>query len=183
MAYWATDLYTGTVTAAAITASLAAPEISAPIHAGIGHVRGTIGFASGTNPAANDVIELAPLPPGCVPVDFLFHVDDFGSNELTCKAGIMTGRVGDHTRAATTVGDQFLPASNIIMRTAGGVRFGSLVTSVLTAASTLAFRQIVPDPAPRSIGLAWTAAAVTPTSGSTRYIQFDMWYRQQSTGL
>jgi hypothetical protein len=183
MAYWATDLYTGTTTAAAITARLAIPEISAPMHASIGHVRGTIGFASGTNPAANDVIELAPLPPGCVPIDFLFHVDDFGSNELTCKAGLMSGGVGDHTRAIATVGEEFLPSSNIIMRTAGGVRFGSLVTSVLTAASTLAFRQIAPAASARSIGIGWTAAAVTPTSGSTRYIQFDMWYRQQSTGL
>lgn len=185
MAYWASDIFTGTTVAAAITAPMSntIKRISAPIHAGIGHMRGTIGFASGTNPVANDVIEMAFIPPGCVPIDFAIYADDFGSDELDIKAGVMTGAVGDRTRAISTVGQELLPTGSILLRTAGAVRHGVTGTTLITAASVKAFNSLTYADAPRSIGIGWVTAAATPTSGSIRTLILDLWYRQQATGL
>lgn len=184
MAYWASDVLTGTTVAAAITAPMASrKEISHPVHAGIGHVRGTIGFASGTNPAANDVIEMVVTPPGCVPIDFVIYNDDFGSNELSWKAGVMTGAVGDYTRAISTVGEELLASGAIVARAAESVRHGITGTTRITAASVKAFMSLTAATTERSIGIGWVAAAATPTSGSIRTIIMDVWYRQQSTGL
>jgi hypothetical protein len=186
MAYWASDLFTGTTVAAALTtlSPYARRVITPPVRPNLGHMRGTIGFASGTDPAQNDVIEMAWLPAGCVPVDFLLYCDDFSSGtDITVKAGVMTGAVGDVTRALSTVGEELLPSGAQFMRAQIAARNGVAVTNYITLASIKVFQSLTASTSERSIGIGIVGANASVTSGSIRTIILDLWYRQESHGL
>src|SRR5574343_417424 len=106
MAYYASNVLTGTSGGAAITA---APTYHRPItgaaSAGVVlHDRALISLASGTNFATNDVAELWILPAGYALVDWVLSWSTFDSGtQLVTKLGLMTGTPLDYSRALSTV--------------------------------------------------------------------------------
>jgi len=179
MAYWASNLITGKTTAAALTTppSFPWPPVTVASAGTVVQVRASIGFASGTNPAANDVIEMAIVPAGCLVVDWTVYNDDFGDASLETKMGFMSGSPGDITRAITTVGEEIWAATGDTLEAA------AVSTMYGSAAMAKAWQQLTPSTANRSIGVGWVAAAGTATSGSIRYLILDLSYRYAPYGV
>jgi len=176
MAYWASDLFTGTSVAAAVTAiTYHKPPTSVAQAGQIAHTRAVIGFASGVNPATNDLIEMAVLPAGHVLVDWALYNDDFGSAELENRVGFMTGTPGDATRLIATVGGELLATGSDVFEAAALTTPRSAAADFKAFATTAALA--TPAAVDRSIGVAWETAATTPTSGSIRYLILDIWYK------
>lgn len=170
--YWATNLITGTTTAAALTGvqPIRRPPPSAHNAGDLKSVIGSIIFASGVNLAINDVLELAILPADHVLVDWQLWNDDFCSAPtITVKMGLMTGAVGDAGRALATVGVELLASGSTVLQ-APAVTRGSVVASIagMRTAAT-------PSTSDRSIGL---GVVVAPTNPATiRQLDFVMFYR------
>lgn len=176
MAYYATQLITGTTAAAALSGSqpIRRPPDIARGQGDLQAIQGSIVFASGVNIAINDVIELAVLPADHILVDWILVNDDFDSaTTVTVKAGIMTGAPGDASRALATVGVELL-ASGATTLQAPAVTRGSVVASIG------AYR-LAPATTDRSIGLGIVAAPTNPAT--VRQLDFIMFYRWASYGL
>lgn len=175
MAYYATDIITGNLAAAALS-GVQPFRRPTPVTDGVGDVMcdvGRVSFASGVNLAINDVIELAVLPANHVLVDWILVNDDFDSaTTFTTKIGIMTGTPGDASRAIATVGVELL-ASGATTFQAAAVTRGSLIASVG------AYR-IAPSTSDRSIGCGVVAAPTNPAS--TRQLDFFLFYRAARYG-
>lgn len=188
--YLATSLITGAVAGAALTGVqvVRRPPIVSRSGGDVIAVTGSITLASGTNLAANDVIELAILPADHLPIDFLLYAGQWDSNAaptLAANFGVMTGAVGDASRNQATVG------------TEGGaaVKWGSVAGCTARAgqsngtASTLTLVQyaqslalVTPSTtADRSFGMAITAAAAT-NPATTRRLDFTLFYRSTAFG-
>lgn len=105
--------------------------------------------------AINDILELAPLPPGYRVRDIVLDVDDLdgAGPAIVLDVGLMSGDVGS-ADPARTCGAEFLDA--VTTAQAGGVARATL---------TKAFRTTVSDRA-RSIGVKVKTAAATPQAGA-----------------
>ncbi|MBO3760342.1 hypothetical protein [Ciceribacter sp. L1K22] len=100
-------------------------------------------------PAANDIIELAPILPGLVPLDMILDSDDLdtdGTPAITLDVGIMSGVWGVND-GARTVGAEFFSGSTVAQT--GAVARPTLKT---------AFR-VAPSDTARSIGVKIATAA------------------------
>ncbi|CAN7305616.1 hypothetical protein LJR231_001573 [Phyllobacterium sp. LjRoot231] len=108
------------------------------------------------NVAANDILEMLPIPPGCRSVELVMDSDDLdtgGAPAITIDVGIMSGDFGS-TDPARTIGAEFFAASTLPQ--AGGV-----------ARPTLASAYRVPTSATeRSIGIKIKTVAATPVAGT-----------------
>lgn len=170
--YYATNRLTGTIVAAALTGQIVQRQ-PVPISDGVGDVmveHATISFASGVNPAANDVIELGILPADHVPVDWFLVNDDFDSTtSITIAIGIMTGTVGDASRDYTTVGVEALASGSTQLQAAGFLR---CVTGT--------WCRLAPSSADRSIGLTFPAVGTAPAT--VRKLDFVYSYRWSRFG-
>lgn len=105
--------------------------------------------------AAGDIVEMAPLPPGHVPVDVILDIEDTDSNgapTITVDVGIMSGAWGDS--GARTMGAEFIAASTVAQ--AGGIARMSVVNGGKVAPSTTT----------RSIGLKVVGAIATLVVGA-----------------
>jgi hypothetical protein len=102
------------------------------------------GFASG------DVVEMAPLPAGYVPVDVIADNEALGAT-MTFNVGILSGAYGSNDQARTC-GAEFMSAQ--AFQTAGIKRM-----------SAAGGGRIAPTTADRGIGLACTTIT-TPTAGA-----------------
>lgn len=178
MAYYGSNLVTGSTAAAALTASPTyhRPPTTAAQAGQIVHERAVISFASGVNPATSDVIEMLTLPAGHVLVDFALSWSDFDSGTgAATKAGVMTGTPGDVTRALATVGVEILPTGATSLQAVGVARHG-VVAAGVTAASAAAFQALGASAVDRSIGIGIETQAATPIA-ATRTITLDVWYK------
>lgn len=175
MPYYATDVITGNLAAAALS-GVQPFRRPWPVSDRAGDVLcevGRISFASGVNLAINDVIELAVLPANHTLLDWILVNDDFDSaTTFTTKIGVMTGAVGDASRAIATVGVELL-ASGATTFQAAAVTRGSLIGSVG------AYR-IAPSTSDRSIGCGVVAAPTNPAT--QRQLDFYLFYRSARYG-
>lgn len=107
-----------------------------------------------TSITAGDIIELAPIPPGCRVVDIVLDSADLdtGSPAIVLDVGIMSGEWGDPANDRT-VGAEFFSASTVAQ--AGGVVRPTLASAYKQAASDKA----------RSIGVKVATAAATAQAG------------------
>lgn len=83
---------------------------------------------------ANDILELAPIPPNTRVVDIVLDCDDLdtdGTPAISLDVGIMSGEWGED--GARTVGAEFFSGSNIGQ--AGGVARPTLVSAYRTGTS------------------------------------------------
>lgn len=105
--------------------------------------------------ALNDILEIAPLPPGYRVRDVILDTDDLdgAGPAIVLDVGLMSGDVGS-TDPARTCGAEFLDA--VTTAQAGGVVRPTLAK---------AFRTGVSDRA-RSIGIKVKTAAATPQAGT-----------------
>lgn len=106
--------------------------------------------------ALNTIFELAPLPAGLIPRDFILDADDLdsgGSPAILLDVGLMSGVFGDQDQARTC-DDSIFDGTNVGQ--AGGVARPTLKT---------AFR-IGQAGTPRSIGVKVATAAATPQAGT-----------------
>ncbi len=104
---------------------------------------------------ADDILELAPIPPNCRVVDMVVDCDDLdtdGTPAITLDIGIMSGEWGED--GARTVGAEFFSGSNIAQ--AGGVARPSLATAYRTGSSDKA----------RSIGVKIATVADAAQAGT-----------------
>lgn len=109
--------------------------------------------------ALNDVIEMAPLPSGYVPVDVVFACEDTDSNgtpTMALDCGILSGTYGS-TDAARTCGNEFFAASNVA-RT-GGIERMNKAAGALLAPDTSATTA-------RGVGVKVATAAATLVAGA-----------------
>lgn len=106
-----------------------------------------------TTVEADDILELAPIPPNCRVVDMVVDCDDLdtGTPAIVVDIGIMSGEWGEG--GARTVGAEFFSASNIGQ--AGGVARPSLASAYRTGTSDKA----------RSIGVKIATVAATAQAG------------------
>lgn len=107
-------------------------------------------------PAANDILELAPIPAGCKIVDMIIDADDLDGNAaptMSLDVGIMSGAWGQND-GARTVGAEFFSGSAVAQ--GGGVARPTL---------SGAFR-VTPSATQRSIGVKIAAAAATFAVGT-----------------
>lgn len=115
-------------------------------------------FSVPTDIAAEDIVELACLPPGCVPVDAIFDSDDLDTNAtptMVWDVGIMSGDWGDADSAsARTCGDEFFDGSTTSQ--AGGVARTTEKDGLRVAASGSA----------RSVGAKLVTVGATPAAGT-----------------
>lgn len=105
--------------------------------------------------ALNDIFEVAPVPPGCRPVDIVLDVDDLdtGTAAITLDVGMMSGDFGDNDDSRTCGAEFF---DGIDTAQAGGV-----------ARPTLASAYRVPVAAKaRSIGVKIATAADAGQAGT-----------------
>ena len=104
----------------------------------------------------NNIIEIAPIPPGCRVVDMILDADDLDANgapALTLSVGVMSGAWGVDDDARTC-GAEFFSASTVGQ--AGGV-----VRPTLQSAF-----EVAEDDDWRSIGIKAAAAAATNAAGT-----------------
>lgn len=179
MAYYASSLITGSTTAVAKTTAipLLQPYPSVMSAGEVSSVIGSISFASGTNPVANDVVELCILPAGCVVVDWYMLNDDFdtsGSPTITIKGGLISGTPGDATRDYTKVGAELWAAGTTLLQGAAFTRMNT------TTAAQMVWR-LAPSESDRSLGFTFDAAATTNPAAARR-IDFALFYRSASYG-
>jgi hypothetical protein len=101
-----------------------------------------------------DIIELVPLPNGCVLVDAILDVDDLdtGTPAIVLDVGVMSGNWGD-TAQDRTNGDELF--DGITTAQAGGVARPTLATAFRIAATTN----------DRSIGVTIVTDAATAAAG------------------
>ena len=112
----------------------------APTPCGAGEVtsyRAQIALATGDE-TLNQIIEMGPLPAGCVLVDAILDSDDLdtGSAAITLDVGIMNGDAGaplDADGNARTCGIEIFSASTVAQ--AGGVARPTLATAFRIARS------------------------------------------------
>lgn len=180
MAYYVSNQLTGVTTASAKTGvvPIITPPPTSPAIGRVVVVQATIIFPNGTNPAANDVIEMLTLPADHVPVDFDLVCDDFDSNgtpTIACKVGLLTGTPGDSSRVIGSVGTELLAAASTTLQAAAAVRHP------ISAAQAAAFRQIAPSTSDRSIAIGISAAAATNIAASRR-IDLTVAYRWSRYG-
>lgn len=109
--------------------------------------------------AANDVVQLAYLPAGHVPVDVILEADDLdtGTPAITLSVGVVDS-AGTDLVASTN----FLTASTVAQ--AGGAVHANLVTGLQLAASS----------AKRIVGVKVIAAAGTAAAGTLRLTVLSM---------
>jgi hypothetical protein len=115
--------------------------------------------------AANDIVELVPLPPGCVPVDVIVDADDLDTNgtpTITLTAAVINA-AGDDIVANT----EFFTASTVAQ--AGGVARMDKKTAPRIASST----------SKRNVGLKVVAAAATKAAG---VVGMTLFYRSRAYG-
>jgi hypothetical protein len=170
--YYATNLITGTTTAAALTGDqpLRRPAVDAAAAGTVKSVTGTIIFASGVNLDISAVIELAILPADHVLLDWMLLNDDFDSaTTVTVKMGLMTGSPGDADRLLATVGVELLASGATTLQSAAVTR-GSVVASITGMRTCMASSS-----SDRSIGLGIVAAPTDPAT--IRRLDFVMYYR------
>lgn len=112
-------------------------------------------FTVPTTIAANDIIELLGLPPGCSIVDAVFDSDDLdsgGSPAIVWDLGLMSGTFG----------------SKALSRTCGNELFASVNTSqaggVARPTKKEAYR-VGPSSVARGIGAKLVTVAATPAAG------------------
>lgn len=113
-------------------------------------------FSVPTDIAAGDIVELACLPPGCVPVDAIFDSDDLDTNgapTIVWDVGIMSGDWGDDD-SVRTCGDEFF--DGITTSQAGGVARTTEKDGFRVAASGSA----------RSVGAKLVTVGATPAAGT-----------------
>lgn len=121
-----------------------------------GHVvaqRFSFAAAAGAVLAANDIIELAPIPPNCRVVDIVLDSDVLGAG-VALDVGIMSGQWQDED-PNRTVGSEFFSASDVGV--AGGAARPDLASAYKTPASDMA----------RSIGVKVSAAVAAGEIGLT----------------
>lgn len=110
--------------------------------------------------AANDIVELVPLPPGCVPVDAILDADDLdtgGSPSITLTAAIINSGATD-----IVANTNFFTASTVAQ--AGGVARMDKATGPRIASSS----------STRNVGLKVVAAAATKAAGK---VGLTLFYR------
>lgn len=106
-----------------------------------------------TAPAANDILELAPLYNGTRVIDMILDADDFDTGTgILIDVGLMSGKWQD-TEAGRTCGAEFFAASNLLQ--AGGSARPSLKTAFRSA----------PAGFDRSIGIRFNTAATGFVAG------------------
>ena len=109
-----------------------------------------------TNVAANDILEMLPIPPGCRSAEIIVDSDDLdtgGAPAITFDVGIMSGEFGS-TDPARTCGAEFFLNSTLAQ--AGGVARPTLASAYRVAVS----------PTERSIGVKIKTVAQTPQAGT-----------------
>lgn len=105
------------------------------------------------NIAEGDIVELAPIPPGCRVIDMVLDSADLDTGSaILLNVGIMSGDWGDPANDRT-VGAEFFSGSNVAQ--AGGVARPTLAS---------AFKQGASDKA-RSIGVKIATDAATAQAG------------------
>lgn len=120
--------------------------------------------------ALNDVIELAPLPAGYVPLDVTLDSEDADSNgapAMVLDVGLLSGDFGvvDNTR---TCGANFIAASTVAQ--AGGIARMAAIGST----------RIAPTTNDRGVGVLVKAAAATLTVGAK--MTLTLWCRPAING-
>lgn len=116
-------------------------------------------IALATAPAANDTLELGPLPAGHVPIDYTLDCDDLDSNGtplIALSLGLLNAGKTDLSTAAADGGAVW--ASGINDARAGG--FSRNAGRILNA--------VTPVQTDRNIAIKVTAAAATFQAGSLR---------------
>jgi len=179
MAYYASNILTGTAGGAAITAkpTYHKPTTGAASAGVVLHERALLSLASGTNLATNDVVELWVLPAGFVLLDWTLWWSTWDSGtQLATKLGLMTGTPLDSGRALATVGVELMPTGTTVLRTAGAASPKAIVSGGVTATEMALFNALGASTADRSIGLGIeTQAQTNPTA--TRKIVLDVLYK------
>ncbi len=107
------------------------------------------------NVLADDILELAPIPPNCRVAEIVLDSDDLdthGTPTMAFDVGIMSGQWGED--GARTVGAEFF--DGITTPRTGGVARPTLASAYRTVASELT----------RSIGVKVAAAAATGAVGT-----------------
>jgi hypothetical protein len=106
------------------------------------------------NVAANDILEVLPIPPGCRPVELIVDSDDLDTAAaITFDVGVMSGEFGSTDPARTCGAEFFL---NSTLGQAGGVARPTLASAYRVASS----------PTERSIGIKIKTVAGTPVAGT-----------------
>lgn len=179
MAYWASNVLTGTAGGATITAkpTYHRPTTTAASAGVVLHERALLSLASGTNFATNDVVELWVLPAGFVLVDWnLFWSTWDSGTQFATKLGLMTGTPLDYSRALATVGVELMPTGTTVLRTAGAGNPKAIVSGGVTATEMALFYALGASTSDRSIGLGIeTKPQTDPTA--TRKVILDVWYK------
>jgi hypothetical protein len=116
--------------------------------------------------AANDIVEIAGIPAGYVPVDVTLDHEDMGGT-VTADVGIMSGTYGDAV-SARTCGAEFIAAGDLS------------TAAALKRASVAGATRIAPTTADRSIGVK-LSAATTPTAGAK--MRLNLFLRPVSEGV
>ncbi|MEK1928576.1 MAG: hypothetical protein AAAC47_02095 [Pararhizobium sp.] len=108
------------------------------------------------NVAANDILEMLPIPPGCRVADIIVDSDDLDTNgapAITIDVGVMSGEFGS-TDPARTCGAEFFSASTLGQ--AGGVARPTLASAY----------RVLHSPTERSVGIKIKTVAATPAAGT-----------------
>jgi hypothetical protein len=124
-------------------------------------IRETFEVTTAIGGAAGDIIEMLPIPPGCVPVDAVVHFADLDdATAMIVDIGVMSGAWGD-ADDTRTCGDELF--DGIDTPQAGGVARPTLAKAFTIARSNTH----------RSIGIKVATAAGTPAAGT---VGLTVWF-------
>lgn len=112
-------------------------------------------FSAPNTLAAGDIIEIAPIPPGCRVVDVILDSDQLDTNAeatIALDVGVMSGEWGDND-SERTCGAEFFSGATTAQ--AGGLAHTALKSAV----------RVAPSDKARSIGVKVTTAGATKAAG------------------
>lgn len=120
-------------------------------------------FSATTALAANDVIEMGPLPAGCTVVQVILDSDDLDSNgspTITLDVGLLTGDYGALLDGAGAKRDLINTGSPEIFAASNVAQAGGVATPVLKTAYRIAEAGV-----DQSVGIKVHAGAATAAAG------------------
>ena len=114
--------------------------------------------------AINNVVELAILPAGCVPISYVLDLDDLDSNgtpTITADLGIINAAETAVSTAAADGGAKWLTANTAAQN-------GGIVLSNASKAAYDILKAVTPVDYNRIVGIVFPAGAATGQAGKAR---------------
>lgn len=124
-------------------------------------------YAVGTGLTADDLVSLAVLPPGCIPVDLVITSDDLEDSSATPAIVLNAGFLDDEDDPTDV--ENLLITSSSVAQSGGIARMDTAAGRKLTVSNT----------AERTLAVKVATAATTPKAGT---IYADLYYRAAEWG-